>query len=63
MAKKKLHVVVLVPELREVAADDDMATLATGKEVAKHYAELGHTTQIEHFEFDPETFPVREPRP
>ena len=56
MAKKKLHIVVLVPELREVAADDDMATLATGKEVAKHYEQLGHTTAIEHFEFDPETF-------
>jgi D-alanine-D-alanine ligase len=53
---KKLHVVILVPELREVAADDDLATLSTGHEVAKHYADLGHTTQIEHFEFDPETF-------
>jgi hypothetical protein len=27
---KKLHVVILVPELREVAADDDLATLSTG---------------------------------
>src|ERR1700712_2734069 len=53
---KKLHVVILVPELREVAADDDLATLSTGHEIAKHYAELGHTTAIEHFEFDPETF-------
>ena len=53
---KKLHVVILVPELREVAADDDLATLSTAHEVAKHYAALGHTTAIEHFEFDPETF-------
>jgi len=53
---KKLHVVILVPELREVSADDDLATLSTAHEVAKHYAELGHTTKIEHFEFDPETF-------
>ena len=53
---KKLHVVILVPELREVAADDDLATLSTGHEVEKHYAALGHTTAIEHFEFDPETF-------
>ena len=53
---KKLHVVILVPELREVAADDDLATLSTAHEIAKHYEALGHTTKIEHFEFDPETF-------
>ena len=53
---KNLHVVILVPELREVAADDDLATLSTAHEVAKHYAALGHTTAIEYFEFDPETF-------
>ena len=56
MANKKLHVVILVPELREVAADDDLATLSTAHEVAEHYAALGHTTAIEHFEFDPATF-------
>ena len=54
--KQKLHVVILVPELREVAADDDLATLSTAHEVAKHYAALGHSTAIEHFEFDPTTF-------
>jgi D-alanine-D-alanine ligase len=53
---KKLHVVILVPELREVAADDDLATLSTAHEVVKHYDALGYTTAIEHFEFDPETF-------
>jgi D-alanine-D-alanine ligase len=53
---KKLHVVILVPEMREIAPDDDLATLSTGHEVAEHYAELGHKTSIEHFEFDPETF-------
>lgn len=53
---KKLHVVILVPELREVSADDDLATLSTAHEVVKHYADLGHTTGIEYFEFDPETF-------
>jgi len=54
--KQKLHVVILVPELREVAADDDLATLSTAHDVAKHYAALGHTTAIEYFEFDPATF-------
>jgi len=53
---QKLHIVILVPELREVAADDDLATLSTAHEVAKHYAELGHATAIEYFEFDPATF-------
>ncbi len=54
--KQKLHIVILVPELREVAADDDLATLSTAHEVAKHYAALGYSTAIEHFEFDPATF-------
>ncbi|MBI1212546.1 MAG: hypothetical protein GC190_13870 [Alphaproteobacteria bacterium] len=53
---KMLHVVILVPELREVAADDDLATLSTAHEVVKHYAALDYTTSIEYFEFDPETF-------
>src|SRR5258707_950784 len=54
--KQKRHVVILVPELREVAADDDLATLSTAHEVAKHYAALGHSTAIEYFEFDPTVF-------
>lgn len=53
---RKLSIVILVPELREVAPDDDLATLSTAHEVAKHYDQLGHETKIVYFDYDIDKF-------
>jgi D-alanine-D-alanine ligase len=50
------HVLILVPELKEVEPDDNLATISTARELAKHYERLGYSNVIRHFDYMPQAF-------
>jgi D-alanine-D-alanine ligase len=50
------HILILVPELKEIEPDDNLATISTARELAKHYDRLGYQNTIRHFEYLPQTF-------
>jgi D-alanine-D-alanine ligase len=50
------HILILIPELKEIEPDDNLATISTAREVAKHYERLGYTNAIRHFEYVPQDF-------
>jgi D-alanine-D-alanine ligase len=50
------HILILIPELKEIEPDDNLATISTAREVAKHYERLGYTNSIRHFEYVPQSF-------
>jgi D-alanine-D-alanine ligase len=50
------RVLIVVPELKEVEPDDNLATISTAREVAKHYDRLGCTHVIRHFDYLPSAF-------
>jgi len=50
------HVMIVVPELKEVEPDDNLATISTARELAKHYDTLGYSHVIRHFDYLPQAF-------
>src|SRR5262245_16398616 len=50
------HVMIVVPELKEVEPDDNLATISTARELAKHYDRLGTSNVIRHFDYQPSAF-------
>jgi D-alanine-D-alanine ligase len=52
------HVLILIPELKEIEPDDNLATISTAREVAKHYERLGFRNTIRYFEYLPQAFKV-----
>lgn len=50
------HILILIPELKEIEPDDNLATISTARELAKHYDRLGYSNAIRHFEYLPQTF-------
>ena len=50
------HVLIVVPDLKEVEPDDNLATISTAREVAKHYDRLGCSNVIRHFDYQPSAF-------
>jgi D-alanine-D-alanine ligase len=50
------HILILVPELKEVEPDDNLATISTARELAKHYERLGYSNVIRHFDYLPQAF-------
>ncbi|NOT39557.1 MAG: ATP-grasp domain-containing protein [Alphaproteobacteria bacterium] len=50
------HILIIVPELKELEPDDNLATISTARELAKHYDRLGYSNAIRHFEYLPQTF-------
>ena len=50
------HILILIPELKEIEPDDNLATISTAREPAKHYERLGFSNVIRHFEYLPQTF-------
>lgn len=50
------RILILVPELKEIEPDDNLATISTAREVAKHYDKLGYPNMIRHFDYTPATF-------
>ncbi|MEQ1753903.1 MAG: ATP-grasp domain-containing protein [Micropepsaceae bacterium] len=59
------HILILIPELKEVEPDDNLATISTAREIAKHYDRLGYTHVMRHFEYVPSDFraTVQEAKP
>ena len=47
---------ILVPDLKEVEPDDNLATISTARELAKHYEQLGYSNVIRHFDYLPSAF-------
>lgn len=54
MANPKI--LILIPELKEVEPDDNLATISTAREVAGHYDRLGYQHDMRHFEYVPSDF-------
>lgn len=50
------HVMIVVPELKEVEPDDNLATISTARELARHYERLGYSHTIRHFDYLPQAF-------
>lgn len=50
------HILILVPELKEVEPDDNLATISTARELAIHYERLGYSNVIRHFDYMPSVF-------
>ncbi len=50
------RILIVVPELKEVEPDDNMATISTARELAKHYDRLGYSNVIRHFDYLPLAF-------
>ena len=50
------RVLIVVPELKEVEPDDNLATISTAREVARHYDKLGCANVIRHFDYQPHAF-------
>ena len=46
----------MVPDLKEVEPDDNLATISTARELAKHYEQLGYSNVIRHFDYLPSAF-------
>lgn len=49
-------ILILIPELKEIEPDDNMATISTARELQKHYDQLGYQHEMQHFEYDPAEF-------
>jgi D-alanine-D-alanine ligase len=58
-------ILILIPELKEVEPDDNLATISTAKELERHYDRLGYPHEMRHFEYVPAEFRavVREVQP
>ena len=54
MAKPKI--LILIPELKEVEPDDNLATISTARELAGHYDQLGYPNEMRHFDYVPSDF-------
>lgn len=54
MASPKI--LILIPELKEVEPDDNLATISTAKELEKHYDSLGYDHVMRHFDYVPSDF-------
>jgi len=50
------HILILVPDLKEVEPDDNLATISTARELATHYERLGYSNVIRHFDYMPSAF-------
>ena len=50
------RVMIVVPELKEVEPDDNLATISTARELARHYDRLGYPNSIRHFDYLPSAF-------
>jgi D-alanine-D-alanine ligase len=50
------HILILVPDLKEVEPDDNLATISTARELATHYERLGYPNVIRHFDYAPAAF-------
>ncbi|MCE9523200.1 MAG: D-alanine--D-alanine ligase [Alphaproteobacteria bacterium] len=50
------HILILVPELKEIEPDDNLATISTARELAAHYERLGYSNVIRHFDYLPSAF-------
>jgi D-alanine-D-alanine ligase len=53
---EKPRILILIPELKEVEPDDNLATISTAKELEKHYDRLGYPHDMRHFEYVPAEF-------
>ncbi len=49
-------ILILIPELKEIEPDDNMATISTARELQKHYDRLGYPHAMRHFEYAPAEF-------
>lgn len=54
--RDKLRVLILVPDLKEVEPDDNLATISTARELEAHYNRLDYPTTIRHFDYAPNGF-------
>ena len=50
------HVMIVVPEMKEIEPDDNLATISTARELAKHYDALGYSHVIRQFDYMPQAF-------
>lgn len=50
------RILILIPELKEVEPDDNLATISTAKELAGHFDTLGYPNIIRHFDYVPSDF-------
>ncbi len=50
------HVLILIPELKEIEPDDNLATISTARELVNHYGQLGFSNIIRHFDYTPADF-------
>jgi D-alanine-D-alanine ligase len=50
------RVMIVVPELKEVEPDDNLATISTARQLAQHYDRLGYPNSIRHFDYLPSAF-------
>ena len=54
MASPKI--LILIPELKEIEPDDNLATISTARELQRHYDKLGYPHEMRHFEYVPSEF-------
>lgn len=50
------HILILIPELKEIEPDDNLATISTARELVRHYGQLGYSNVIRHFDYAPADF-------
>jgi D-alanine-D-alanine ligase len=49
-------ILILIPELKEIEPDDNMATISTARQLQKHYDQLGYPHEMRHFDYAPAEF-------
>ena len=49
-------ILILIPELKEIEPDDNLATISTARELQRHYDKLGYPHEMRHFEYVPAEF-------
>jgi D-alanine-D-alanine ligase len=52
----KPKILLLIPELKEIEPDDNLATISTARELAGHYDRLGYPNEMRHFDYVPSDF-------
>lgn len=50
------RILILIPELKEVEPDDNLATISTARELATHFDRLGYPNEMRHFDYAPADF-------
>ncbi|MFN9355541.1 MAG: hypothetical protein ACK6A4_01765, partial [Alphaproteobacteria bacterium] len=50
------RILILIPELKEIEPDENLATISTARELQRHYDKLGYPHEMRHFEYVPAEF-------